>query len=98
MSEIVFYIIAAVLIAALYLLDRYHRTDGNIIKLAAELIPEAEEIFLDKEKSGAEKMEWVIEQIGMLIPGVMRCFFSDERIRSMIQFVFDRIQVFMKVK
>ena len=98
MNETVVYIIFAVCVGVIYLLDRYHKTDGDIIKLATELIPEAEEVFLDREKSGEQKMEWVIDQIGMFVPGLLKIVFSEERIRSMIQFVFDRITGFMKVK
>jgi len=98
MNETVIYIILAAVIAGIYFLDRYHKTDGDIIKLAAELIPEAEEVFLDREKSGTEKMTWVSEQIGMFIPSLLKCFFSEEKIKSMVQFVFDRITGFMKVK
>ena len=98
MDEIVFYVISAVAIAAVYLLAKFRKTDGDIIKMAADLIPEAEEVFLDRKKSGAQKMEWVTEQIVELIPALMRFFFSEQRIKSMIQFVFDRIVKFKEVK
>lgn len=98
MDERLFYLISAAVIAAVYLLAKFHKTDGDIIKLAADLIPEAEQVFLDREKSGAEKMEWVADRIGEIIPRLMKCFFSEERIRNMIQFVFDRISRFIEVK
>ncbi len=98
MDERIFYIVSAVVIAAGYLLAKFHKTDGDIIKLAADLIPEAEEVFLDREKSGQEKMEWVTDQIGEIIPVIMKCFFSEARIKSMIQFVFDRVIRFKEVK
>ena len=98
MDERLFYVIAAFVIASVYLLAKFFKTDGDIIRLAAELIPEAEKLFLDREKSGAEKMKWVADQIAEVIPKLMKLFFTEERIRSMIQFVFDRIRNFIEVK
>jgi len=81
-----------------YFLMRYRKIDGEILRAAAELIPEAEELFLDREKSGEEKMRWVTTQISGMIPGVMTWLFSEEHIEKAIQFIFDRICAFVKVK
>ena len=98
MNEWIVMICCAMILIVFYLLLYWKKIDKNLFLAAAELIPEAEEIFLDREKSGEQKKEWVVEQLMEMIPILFRKLFNTENIGELVQFVFDRISKFGKVK
>lgn len=98
MREWMIYGVGIVAVVVLYVLNLKDKIDHRIFAEAVELIPEAEKVFLDQEKSGAEKKEWVIRQITEILPGIFRKIFSNDTIGGVVQYVFDRIERFSRVK
>ena len=98
MNEWIIHGINIVLLIVFYLLYYRKKLDKTMLGAAAELIPEAEEIFRDQLKSGEAKKEWVVDRIMELMSVVQRTLLSRESVGEAVQFVFDRICGLMKVK
>lgn len=81
-----------------YLLFCWKKIDKDLFLAAAELIPEAEEVFIDRVKSGEEKKKWVVEHLMEMIPKLFRKIFTAENLGSVVQFIFDQIVRFSGVK
>lgn len=90
--------IAAVVMAGLYFLMRKNGLNADIFGAAAGLIAAAEELFADREKSGKEKMTWVVEELYRGIPKLFRVIFTRENLEMAAQWIFDQIERFGKVK
>lgn len=98
MNQWLVYGINAVILVTVYLLYHRKKLDKTVMGAAAELIPEAEELFADQEKSGECKKEWVIDQIMELLSILQRSLINRETVGDAVQFVFDRLSKWMKVK
>ena len=76
----------------------YLRTSEVVHKFVAELIADAEEEFSHIEKSGAQKMAWVIEQITGYLPAWLKPFLTAEKIQVIVQGVFDNITKYVDLQ
>ena len=76
----------------------YLRTSEVVHKFVAELIADAEEEFSHIEKSGAQKMAWVIEQITGYLPAWLKPFLTAEKIQVIVQGVFDKIKEYADIQ
>lgn len=61
-------------------------------------ITEAELEYVNVEKSGKDKMAYVIKKVRDMLPAVFRPFFTDEWIESLIQQVFDSVKEFVAIQ
>lgn len=76
----------------------YLRTSEVVHKFVAALIADAEELFASVEKSGAQKMAWVIEQIMGYLPAWLKPFLTAEKIQAIVQGVFDNITKYVDLQ
>lgn len=76
----------------------YLRTSDVVHKFVAALIADAEELFATVEKSGAQKMAWVIEQIYAYVPAWLKPFLTAEKIQAIVQAVFDKIKAYADIQ
>lgn len=76
----------------------YLRTSEVVHKFVAALIADAEELYANVEKSGAQKMAWVIEQIYAYVPAWLKPFLTAEKIQAIVQAVFDKIKAYADIQ
>lgn len=91
--EIVAVAEAAGIIIAWFALS-YFKTSTKFRSFVAQLIADAEVKYAKVEKAGKLKMNWVIEQIYAFIPAPFKLIFTEERLRTFVQEVFDKIAVY----
>ncbi len=56
------------------------------------------ELYANVEKSGAQKMAWVIEQIYAYVPAWLKPFLTAEKIQAIVQTVFDKIKAYADIQ
>ena len=83
----------ALLIIGAFLVS-YFRTSSVFRGFIAQLIADAEWVFSEVEKAGNEKMAWVISKLYGYIPAVLQPFFPENKLREIVQAVFDKIKDF----
>ena len=83
----------ALLIIGAFLIS-YFRTSSVVRGFSAQLIADAEWVFSEVEKAGNEKMAWVISKLYGYIPAVLQPFFPENKLREIVQMVFDKIKDF----
>lgn len=83
----------ALLIIGAFLVS-YFRTSSVVRGFSAQLIADAEWVFSEVEKAGNEKMAWVISKLYGYIPAVLQPFFPENKLREIVQMVFDKIKDF----
>ena len=83
----------ALLIIGAFLVS-YFRTSSVFRGFIAQLIADAEWAFSEVEKAGNEKMAWVISKLYGYIPSVLQPFFPENKLREIVQMVFDKIKDF----
>ena len=83
----------ALLIIGAFLVS-YFRTSSVVRGFSAQLIADAEWVFSEVEKAGNEKMAWVISKLYGYIPTVLQPFFPENKLREIVQMVFDKIKDF----
>lgn len=76
----------------------YLRTSQVVHKFAAELIADAEELFAHIEKSGVQKMAWVVGQLIEYVPAWLKPFLTSEKIQAIVQTVFDKIKAYADIQ
>lgn len=76
----------------------YLRTSSVVRGVIAELIADAEELYANVEKSGAQKMAWVIGQIYAYVPAWLKPFLTAEKIQAIVQAVFDKIKAYADIQ
>lgn len=76
----------------------YLRTSQVVHKFAVELIADAEEMFSHIEKSGVQKMAWVVEQLIEYVPAWLKPFMNATKIQAIVQKVFDKVKVCIDFK
>lgn len=69
----------------------YFKTSTKFRGFIAQLIADAEVKYAKYEKAGKQKMNWVIEQAYNMIPAPFKLIFTEERMRTFVQEVFDKI-------
>jgi hypothetical protein len=83
----------AVLIISWFLIS-YFKTSSVFRGFIAQLIADAEWVFAEVEKAGKQKMDWVIKKLYEYIPSFFKPFFPEEKLREIVQMVFDKIKDF----
>lgn len=84
------YILVAVLVIAFLILALL--TKNKKIKAAAyELVLKAEEV-IKGPKQGQAKLAWVIDQIQIYIPKFLLWYFTDERIKAIIEWAVTKMK------
>lgn len=76
----------------------YLRTSSVVRGFLAELIADAEEMFSTVEKSGAQKMAWVIAQLIEHLPAWLKPFLTAEKLQAIVQGVFDKINAYADIQ
>ena len=87
-------IVLSALTVILIFINYYFSVKSSLQKSAGDAINNAENCDLD----GKEKMKVAVSQISKLVPTVLKPFFTDEVIETILQGVFDKMQEFAKKK
>lgn len=91
-------IVEAALAVVIYLAAFYYKRSSVLRGFIAELIADAEEEFAKQEKAGAQKMEWVIDQLYAYVPVIFKPFITREKLNELVQAVFDQVARFADVQ
>lgn len=91
-------IIELVLIVGLGAISYYLKTYTNVTNKVVALIAEAEEMYKAYTKAGEDKMAWCVEQLGKLVPAILRPVLTDVVLEAIVQNVFDSIKAYVDVK
>ena len=76
----------------------YFKTSSVFRKFVSKLIADAEVKYATAEKAGKAKMAWVVSQLYNYIPAMLRPFFSEEQLQSLVQEVFDQISKYATIQ
>lgn len=79
------------LILGAFLIE-YFKTSSVFRGFIAQLIEDAEWVFLEVEKAGKAKMDWVIAKLYGYIPTVLKPLFPETKLREIVQMVFDKVK------
>ena len=85
-------IVLGALTVILIFISYYLSVKSSLQKIAGDAINNAETYDLD----GKEKMKVAVSQISQLVPTVLKPFFKDEIIETIVQCAFDKMQEFAK--
>ena len=94
----VFQIIITILWIILGFFATYVKTRTDIIETAEGLIAQAEEAYADVNKSGSQKMKYVVSIIMNMIPSPFQVIFDEETVEKIVQGVFDSIDKYAQVQ
>lgn len=70
---------------ALGALSLYWQSNARLREIAGKYIASAQVLYTDKE----QRLNWVVAQIYKVVPAVMRPFLTPERVKQIVQAVFD---------
>ena len=96
-SQILNILEGALLILA-YLVWQYYKSSSTFRGFIAELIADAEVEFSNVAKAGELKMAWVISKLYSYIPIVFKPFFSEDKLREIVQMVFAQISAYADIQ
>lgn len=85
-------IVLGALTVVLIFINYYFSVKSSLQKSAGDAINNAENCDL----AGKEKMKVAVSQISKLVPTVLKPFFTDEVIETIVQGAFDKMQEFAK--
>ena len=72
----------------------YFRTNSKLKDKASDLITKAEKEYIDVEKSGGEKHEYIVDVIYKAVPIVLRTIFTRAFIEDIVNVAFDKAQAY----
>ena len=87
-----------VLMVVVFVICAYYRKSAVLRGYIAELILDAEEYYAKQEKAGELKMAWVVGQIYDFVPAIFKPILTKERIREIVQGVFDYIAAYADIQ
>ena len=76
----------------------YFKTSAICRGFAAQLIADAEKKWKEERGAGMQKFAWVITQIYAIIPGPLKPFFNEIKIREFVQTVFNEISEYAAIQ
>lgn len=84
--------------AVLSFTTAYNNTAKKMKGSLTELIGQAEKEYSQWQGSGTLKHDWVVEKLSEMLPAPLRPFFSDTKIKEMVNNAFGGIQEFISLQ